>query len=65
FETYISAQHTRFASGRDTEAFFVHGSVREKHPEWVTQSAKHVEDVAQLWGSFGVAFPVAEIAEAF
>lgn len=65
FETYISAQHSRFASGRDTETFFVHGSAREKQPEWVTQSAKTIEDVAQLWGSFGVAFPVAEIAEAF
>ena len=65
FETYVSAQHARFASGRDTETFFVHGSVRGKHPGWVTQSARTIEEIAQLWGSFGVAFPAAEIAEAF
>ena len=64
FEAYISAQHARFASGRSTEPFFVHGTVREKYPEWIVRSANAIEDVAQWWNSFGVAFPIAEVSEA-
>ena len=65
FESYVSAQHIRFASGRTTETFFVHGTVKEKHPEWIMQSAKTIEDVAHLWGSFDVDFPAADINAAY
>jgi hypothetical protein len=64
FEDYLQKQHDRFRSGRIVGAMHIQPKVAFLHPEWLLQSQTPLEDMGNLWQSFGVHFPMGEIVVA-
>ena len=64
FEGYLQKQHDRFQSGKTAGAMHIQPKAASLYPEWLRQSQTLLEDMGNLWQSFGVSFPMDEIARA-
>ncbi|WP_041636470.1 sulfotransferase family protein [Acidithiobacillus caldus] len=64
FETYLQKQHQRFQSGKTVEPMHIKKKIEPTHLSWLRQSQPILEDMEQLWASFGTRFPLLEISGA-